>query len=208
MCCSLQQCPHFCMPIKHKREGDLKLCIFCDFSLISPMWQGREEEEKIVHDKMFGLGGGQSFDHSCCDMSRKILWTMHIYIVEYHTCKCMHACMQSTCSTRLLHDCNLSLHCCKPLPLHLQPCMHSCHGKTHLWIFVKNPAAQNHQGSSVFQCLLHLVVTLSLVSSCLWKKSFFFFLICSRRSSAHCCSAACLLLHKLIIAEAAFRFQA
>jgi len=59
-------------------------------SLLSPMCMAREgEEEKkyfAVHDKMFGLGEVRVLIIVPRDMSRKILWTMHID----HTC--MHAC--------------------------------------------------------------------------------------------------------------------
>ena len=49
-----------------------------------------EEEEKIEHDKMFGLGEVRVLIMVSCDVSRrKILWTMHT---------CMHARLAACCN--------------------------------------------------------------------------------------------------------------
>lgn len=72
---------------KHTREARERLKALCLFPLslshISNV--AGEEEEKIEHDKMFGLGEVRVLIMVSCDVSRrkKILWTMHT---------CMHAC--------------------------------------------------------------------------------------------------------------------
>ena len=79
-------------------------------SLLSPMCMAREEEKKYfaVHDKMFRLGEVRVLIIVPRDMSRKILWTMHID----HTC--MHAVQQ--------HKAGLQCCSCQQQQQGLHPC--------------------------------------------------------------------------------------
>lgn len=88
-----------------ERERLKALCLFpISLSHISNV--AGEEEEKIEHDKMFGLGEVRVLIMVSCDVSsRKILWTMQ------H----MHACKLG-CMLQPLHCCSRAAH--KPAGSH------------------------------------------------------------------------------------------
>jgi hypothetical protein len=70
----------------------LSLFLFLSLSLLHPMWQ----EGTIVHDKMIRLGEVRILIMLVsCDMSRKILWTIHI----------THACIQRLATAASLQPC-------------------------------------------------------------------------------------------------------